>query len=77
METLSLECYEQIHLANLSGIPRNIAHYDPTEKIYRGTDGKKFFLFPGSGLINKKKRLPEWVVCFHLVETSRVWSHIN
>jgi len=71
---IDLESYEQIHEAILSGIPRNIAHYDPTEKIYRGTDGKKFFLFPGSGLVNKKKRLPEWVVCFHLVETSRVFG---
>ncbi len=69
----TLPC-EHIHDALLSGIPRNIAILDKEERIYRGTDGKKFYIFPGSGLAGKKKKLPEWIICFHLVETSRVFG---
>lgn len=66
--------YEHIHDALLTGIPRNIAMLDKEERIYRGTDGKKFHIFPGSGLAGKKRKLPEWIVSFHLVETSRVFG---
>ena len=66
--------YDHIHDALLTGIPRNIATLDKVERIYRGTDGKKFHIFPGSGLAGKKKKLPEWLLCFHLVETSRVFG---
>ena len=73
VETLSLECYEQIHLAILSGIPRNIALYDNENRIYRGTDNRRFLIFPGSSLA-KKRRPPEWIMTFHLVETTRVFG---
>ena len=72
--TVDTAPYDHIHDALLSGIPRNIATLDKVERIYRGTDGKKFLLFPGSGLAGKKRKLPEWILCFHLVETSRVFG---
>ena len=65
--------YALVHEALLCGIPRNIAHLDPETRLYRGCDGKKFVIFPGSGLA-KLKRLPEWIVCFALVETSRLFG---
>jgi len=67
------ENYQFIHEALLCGIPRNIAHLDAESRMYRGTDGKKFVIFPGSGLA-KLKKLPEWIVCFSLVETSRLFG---
>ena len=65
--------YQLIHEALLTGIPRNIAQLDAESKLYRGIDGKKFVIFPGSGLA-KLKKLPEWIVCFSLVETSRLFG---
>ncbi|MBE6359408.1 MAG: ATP-dependent RNA helicase HrpA [Lentisphaerae bacterium] len=65
--------YALVHESLLCGIPRNIAHLDPETRLYRGTDGKKFVIFPGSGLA-KLKKLPEWIVCFSLVETSRLFG---
>ena len=65
--------YQLIHEALLCGIPRNIARLDRETRLYRGTDGKKFVIFPGSGLA-KLKQLPEWIVCFSLVETSRLFG---
>ena len=67
------ENYQLVHEALLCGIPRNIAHLDTESRMYRGTDGKKFVIFPGSGLA-KLKKLPEWIVCFSLVETSRLFG---
>lgn len=64
----------QIHEAILCGIPRNIAVLDKENRIYRGTDGKKFHIFPGSALAGKKRPFPEWILTFHLVETSRVFG---
>lgn len=72
--TVDTAAYDHIHDAVLSGIPRNIATLDKEERVYRGTDGKKFLIFPGSGLAGKKRKLPEWILCFHLVETSRVFG---
>ena len=65
--------YQFIHEALLCGIPRNIAQLDTESKMYRGTDGKKFVIFPGSTLA-KVKKLPPWIVCFSLVETSRLFG---
>ncbi|MBE6389842.1 MAG: ATP-dependent RNA helicase HrpA [Lentisphaerae bacterium] len=65
--------YQLIHESLLCGIPRNIAKLDKETRLYRGTDGKKFIIFPGSSLA-KVKQLPEWIVCFSLVETSRLFG---
>ncbi|MBQ6352901.1 MAG: ATP-dependent RNA helicase HrpA, partial [Lentisphaeria bacterium] len=66
--------YDPFHTALLSGIPRHIAVFDREQKLYRGTDGKKFTIFPGSGLAGKRKTPPEWIVALALVETSRVFA---
>lgn len=65
--------YTLIHEALLCGIPRNIARLDPETRQYRGIEGKKFVIFPGSGLA-RLKHLPEWIVCFALIETSRLFG---
>ncbi len=64
-----------LHEALLAGIPRNIARWDRELRVYRGTDGKKFTIFPGSSLA-KRKNMPEWTVCFALMETSRVFGRV-
>lgn len=66
--------YDPFHTALISGIPRHIAVFDREQKLYRGTDGKKFTIFPGSGLAGKRKTPPEWIVALALVETSRVFA---
>lgn len=65
--------YDQVHESLLSGIPRHIAQYDSEHKYYRGADGKKFHIFPGSGLA-KRKSPPEWLLAFAVVETSRIYA---
>lgn len=64
-----------IHESLLSGIPRNIARLDKELRVYRGCDGKKFTIFPGSHLA-RRKNLPEWILCFALMETSRVFGRV-
>ena len=65
--------YQLLHEALLSGIPRNIAQLDTEKRLYRGIDGKKFTIFPGSGLA-KVKKLPPWLVCFAFVETRALFG---
>ncbi len=61
-----------IHKALLVGIPKQFGYWDPKNKVYKGTSGRQFAIFPGSGLFGNKK--PEWVLAFDLVETSRLWA---
>lgn len=68
--------YEPLHVSILAGIPRHIAHYLPEEQCFLGTAGKKFLLFPGSGLA-KRKPLPSWLLSFAMVETSRLFARQN
>lgn len=68
--------YENIHKCILGGLPRNLALFDPETKVYSDMGNKKFILFPGSGLA-KRKNLPQWILSFALVETSRVFGRIN
>ena len=68
--------YDQLHISLLSGIPRHIAHYLPEEQYFHGTAGKKFQIFPGSGL-HKKKPVPQWLMSFAIVETSRLFARQN
>ena len=72
-QEIELNNYQFVHESLLCGIPRNIARFDDENKNYRGTDGKKFVVFPGSSLARLKK-MPEWIVCFSLVETSRLFG---
>ena len=48
----------------------------PEEQYFLGTGGKKFLIFPGSGLA-KKKPVPAWLLSFALVETSRLFARQN
>ncbi len=66
--------YDAFHTSLLSGIPRHIAVFNREQKLYRGTDGKTFSIFPGSGLAGKRKTPPEWIIALALVETSRVFA---
>ena len=68
--------YDPLHVALLSGIPRHIAHYLPEEQYFHGTAGKKFQIFPGSGL-HKKRPVPQWIMSFAIVETSRLFARQN
>ena len=65
--------YDALHESLLAGIPRNLALYDHEYRHYLGTDGRKFYIFPGSGLFSRRKP-PEWLLAFSLVETSRVFA---
>src|SRR5205823_6537556 len=40
---------------------------------YNGARNTKFFLFPGSGLFNRK---PQWVMAAELVETTRLYARM-
>ncbi len=62
-----------LHKALLSGLLANIGKLDPEERNYRGTNGSRFWLFPGS-TIAKAKKSPEWIVCAERVETSRLFA---
>lgn len=68
--------YEPVHRAILAGIPRHIARYLPEEQYFLGTGGRKFLIFPGSGLY-RKRPVPAWIMCFALVETSRLFARQN
>jgi len=63
---------DAIHKCLLAGMPTQIGEWDKENKIYRGTGGRQFAVFPGSGLFGGKR--PEWVLAFDLVETSRLWA---
>jgi len=73
IEVLENTSYQLLHESLLTGIPRNIAQLDTENRIYRGIDGKKFTIFPGSG-VAKVKKLPQWIVCFAFVETRALFG---
>ena len=68
--------FDAVHLSILSGIPRNLAAFDPELKQFSDMTGKKFIMFPGSGMA-KRKNPPKWLMFFSLMETSRVFSRCN
>lgn len=63
--------YEQLHRALLPGLLDYIGRIDET-KEYLGARGRRFHIFPGSGLASK---LPRWLVAAELIETSRLFAH--
>ncbi len=69
--------YEQVHSAILAGIPRQIAKFDAEKQLYCGTANRKFTIFPGSALYGKKKKNPEWLISFAIVETGKVFGRMN
>jgi len=67
METID---YEAIHRAILAGSLNQIGQ-KLEEGAYLGVRGRKFALFPTSGLF---KRNPKWIVTGELIETSRLYA---
>ena len=62
--------YDAVHKAVLAGIPSHLGwRGERTE--YQGARGRRFHLFPGSGLFKKP---PEWIVAFSLVETTKLYA---
>ncbi|BDS06692.1 ATP-dependent RNA helicase HrpA [Oceaniferula spumae] len=62
----------EMHKSLLAGIPKQFGFWDKEKRIYRGTGGCEFAVFPGSGLFGKKRH--EWLIAYELVETSRVFA---
>ncbi|MCQ2352880.1 MAG: ATP-dependent RNA helicase HrpA [Victivallaceae bacterium] len=65
--------YDLIHKLLLGAMPRRLAVYDPEQKNYFDMNGKRFTVFPGSGLA-RCKTPPPWLLVLTLMETSRVWA---
>jgi len=59
-----------VHRALLSGLVSQIG-FNVEAREYQGTHGKKFFIFPGSGLSRKK---PKWLMAAEIVETTRLYA---
>ena len=59
-----------IHRALLPGLLSNIAMRSDTHE-YTGSGGQKYFLWPGSGIFEKK---PKWVISAELIETSKRYA---
>ena len=64
---------DALHQALLSGLLPNIGVWDAEEKNYRGANGARFWLWPGSGLA-KAKPPPPWIAAAELVDTSRLFA---
>ena len=64
---------DPIHKSLMGGLPRRLACYDPEKKQYFDRTGRMFSIFPGSALA-KLKTPPPWILCFTIMETSRVFG---
>ncbi len=62
--------YNGIHRSLLSGLLGNIGLKDEASE-YLGANGRKFLIFPGSGL---RRKAPQWVMAAELVETSKLYA---
>jgi len=63
---------DNIHRAVLSGLISQIGFRDE-EKVYKGSHGKQFRIFPGSPLCGKSGK---WVMAAQLIETRQLYAHI-
>ncbi len=64
--------YDAIHMSLLTGLLGNIGQKDE-EREYQGANGRKFHIFPASGL---KKKAPAWLMAAEVVETSRLYARV-
>lgn len=62
--------YDKIHMALITGMLSHIA-VRTDDREYTGARGIKLNIFPGSGQFRK---LPKWIVCAELVETSKLYA---
>ncbi len=65
--------FDALHMALLAGLPRQLGCFDREQKNYYDMSGKRFKIFPGSGLARRKSPAP-WLLTFALVETSQVFG---
>lgn len=63
--------YDQLHQALLPGLLDYVGRLDEA-KEYLGARGRRFHIFPGSGLAGKA---PRWLVAGEMIETSRLFAH--
>lgn len=63
---------DNVHQAMLAGL---LSHVGVKEEGHEflGARGRKFFVFPGSGLFKKP---PKWIMAAELVETSRLFARV-
>lgn len=61
---------DRIHQALLSGLLSNIGVRIGETREYQGTRGKRFSIFPASGILRRTSIL----MAYEIVETSRVWG---
>ncbi len=61
---------DALHRAILSGLPGQVALFNPEKNVYKLSGGKEVILFPGSGL---KRAKPPWVASVLIRETSRTF----
>ncbi len=64
---------DRIHRILLGAMPRQLAVFDPENRNYMDMTGKRFLIFPGSGLA-KRKNPPQWLLFLALMETSRTFG---
>ena len=62
---------DNIHRAVLSGLISQIGFRDE-EKVYKGSHGKQFRIFPGSPLYGKSGK---WIMAAQLIETRQLYAH--
>ncbi len=61
---------ESVLRALLAGLVSNIG-FNSEGREYQGSHGKKFMIFPGSGLSKQK---PKWLMAAEIIETSRLYA---
>lgn len=62
---------DEIHRSVLVGLLANVGNWDETRRVFAGTRGTHFTIWPGSTLA---KRHTRWVMAAELVETSKVFA---
>lgn len=68
--------YDTLHKVLLSGLPRQLGGYNRETRLFSDMGGKKYLIFPGSGLARRKSP-PDFMLSFALVETTRVFGRCN
>ncbi len=63
---------DSLHRAILAGLLSRIGVKHPETHEYSGAHGRKFHIFPGSGLF---KNPPQWVMAAEIVETTKTYAH--
>jgi len=61
---------DAVHRALLAGLLGHVG-FNVEQSEYQGSHGKKFMIFPGSGLFKKR---PKWLMAAEIVETSRLYA---